>query len=75
MVCATNRRVAMNALRRRLLEDLQRRGLAPKTQQGSLDAVTPLAPHDRRAPDQLSAAELRPYFLYLITETPVAESP
>jgi len=57
-----------------MLEDLQLRGLAPKTQQGYLDAVKHLAYHYRRAPEQLSAEELRPYFLSVITEKPVAES-
>ena len=44
----------MNALRRRMLEDLQLRGLAPKTQQCYLDAVKHLAYHYRRAPDQIT---------------------
>jgi integrase/recombinase XerD len=74
MVCATNRRVAMNALRRRMLEDLPLRGLAPKTQQGSLDAGNHLAYPYRRAPDQSRAEELRQYFLCLLTEKQVAES-
>jgi integrase/recombinase XerD len=64
----------MNALRRRRLEDRQRRGLAPKPQQGYLDAVTHRAHHYRRAPDQLSAEELRPYCLDVSNEKPVAES-
>jgi hypothetical protein len=70
----TNRRMTMTALRRRMLEDLQLHGLAPKTQQCSLDAVKHLAQHYRRAPDQISEGEIRPYFLYLITERQVAES-
>jgi hypothetical protein len=57
-----------------MLEDLQLRGLAPKTQPCDLDAVKPLAHHDRRAPGQISAAELRQYFLYLSNATQVAES-
>ncbi len=64
----------MTALRRRLLEDLQLRGLAPRTQQGSLEAVKHLAQHDRRAPDHMSEEELRHYFLYLLNEKQVAES-
>jgi integrase/recombinase XerD len=43
----------MTTLRRRMLEDLQLRGLAPKTQQGYLEAVKHLAQYYRRAPDQL----------------------
>jgi integrase/recombinase XerD len=64
----------MTALRRRMLEDLQLRGLAPKAQPCSLDAVKHLAQHYRRAPDQISAGESRQYFLYLINARQVAES-
>ena len=64
----------MTALRRRLLEDLQLRGLAPKTQPCDVAAVHQLAQHDQRAPDQISAAELRQYFLFLLPEKQVAES-
>jgi integrase/recombinase XerD len=64
----------MTALRRRMLEDLQLRGLAPRTQQCYLEAVKPLAQHYRRAPDHISEEELRPYFLYLLNEKQVAES-
>jgi integrase/recombinase XerD len=66
--------MTMTALRRRMLEDLQLRGLAPKTQQCYLEAVKHLAQHYRRPPDQLSAGEIRQYFLYLINEKQVAES-
>jgi hypothetical protein len=62
----------MTALRRRMLEDLPRRGLSPRTQQGDLEAVTHLAQDDRRAPDQLSAEAIRPYFLSLINAKQVA---
>ncbi len=65
----------MTALRRRMLEDLQLRGLAPSTPPCDLDAVKHLAQHYRRAPDHLSEAERRPYFLSWLTETQVAASP
>jgi integrase/recombinase XerD len=64
----------MTTLRRRMLEDLQLRGLAPKTQQCYVAAVRQLAHYYRRPPDQLSDAELRQYFLYLRNEKKVAES-
>ena len=63
----------MTARRRRRREDLQLRGVAPKTQQCSLEAVKRLAHYYRRAPDQISAEELRPYFLSWIDEPQVAE--
>jgi integrase/recombinase XerD len=65
----------MTKLRRRMLDDLQLRGLAPKTQEWYLAAVHHLAHHDRRAPDQLSEEEIRQYCLSLSTEKQVAESP
>ena len=64
----------MTALRRRMLEDLPRRGLAPSTQQCYREAVKHLAQHDQRAPDHISEEELGPYFLYLRHEQQVAES-
>jgi integrase/recombinase XerD len=64
----------MTTLRRRMLEDLQLRGLAPTTQQCYLDAVRQLAHHYRRPPDQLRDEELRHYFLFLLNEKKVAES-
>jgi integrase/recombinase XerD len=64
----------MTPLRRRMLEDLQLRGLAPKTQQCYLDAVRQLAHHYHRPPDQLSDEELRQYFLSWRHEKKVAES-
>jgi integrase/recombinase XerD len=66
--------MTMTSLRRRMLEDLQLRGLAPTTQQCYLDAVRQLAHHYRRPPDQLSDEELRQYFLFLRNEKQVAES-
>jgi integrase/recombinase XerD len=66
--------MTMTALRHRMLEDLQLRGLAPKTQPCYLDAVKHLAQHYRRAPDQISEGEIRQDFLYLINEKQVAES-
>jgi integrase/recombinase XerD len=64
----------MTALRRRMAEDLQLRGLAPRAQPCSLDAVKHLAQHYRRAPDHLRGEELRQYFLDLLHAKQVAES-
>jgi hypothetical protein len=63
----------MTTRRRRMLEDLPLRGLAPRTQPCYLDAVTHLAQHDRLAPDHISAAELRQYCLSWLHEQQVAE--
>jgi site-specific recombinase XerD len=56
-----------------MLEDLQLRGLAPRTQQCYVEAVKHLTQHYRRAPDQISEDELRQYFLFLINDKKVAE--
>jgi hypothetical protein len=65
--------MALTARSRRLLEDLQLRGLAPRTQPCDVEAVKHLTQHDRRAPDQIRAEERRQYFLCLINEKKVAE--
>jgi Phage integrase, N-terminal SAM-like domain len=65
----------MTPRRRRMREDVQRRGLAPKTHPCSVAAVHQLAPHDQRPPAQRRAEALRPYFWCLLQEKTVAESP
>jgi integrase/recombinase XerD len=63
----------MTALRRRMREDRPLRGLAPRTPPCSLEAVQHLPQQYRRAPDQMSAEELRPSLLCLINDKTVAE--
>lgn len=58
----------MTRLRQRMLEDMQLRGLAPKTQESFLRVVRQLAEHVGKSPDQISEEELRDYFLYLKNE-------
>lgn len=65
----------MTTRRRRMREDLQLRGLAPKTQPWSVEAVRHRAQDSQRAPDQLSEAELRRSFRFRRNEKTVAESP
>ena len=55
----------MTILRRRMIEDMQLRGLAEKTQDSYLRAVRQLAEYYDKSPDQISEEELRQYFLYL----------
>ena len=62
----------MTALRQRMREDMQLRGLAARTQEAYLAAVRQLAVHYARSPDLLSEDELRQYFLYLRNEKQVA---
>jgi integrase/recombinase XerD len=54
----------MTPLRRRMLEDMQLRGLAPKTQQAYIRAVRQLAEYYDKSPDLISEEELRLYFLF-----------
>jgi integrase/recombinase XerD len=55
----------MTVLRQRMLEDMQLRGLAPKTQEAYVGAVAQLAKYCGKSPELLSEEELRQYFLYL----------
>src|SRR5919197_1832405 len=66
--------MVMTPLRRRMLEDMQLRGLAPKTQQAYIRAVRQLAEYYDKSPDQITEEELRLYFLYLTTEKHLARS-
>ena len=58
----------MTELRRRMDEDMVVRGMAARTRESYLAAVTGLAKHYRRSPDQISNDEVQAYLLYLIRE-------
>ncbi len=58
----------MTPLRQRMIDALQVRGMAVRTQQAYIDAVARLARHYRRAPDVLSADEVQSYLLHLRRE-------
>ena len=55
----------MTELRRRMIQDMELRGLKENTQKAYVDAVKDLAGHYNRSPDLLSEEELRQYFVYL----------
>lgn len=55
----------MTQLRRRMIEDLQLRGLSERTQEVYVRAVRQLAEHYHKSPDRITEEELRDYFLYL----------
>jgi hypothetical protein len=48
-----------------MIEDMQLRGFAERTQEAYLLAVRQLARHYRKSPDQIEEEELRQYFLLL----------
>lgn len=64
----------MTPLRQRMMEDLQLRGLAAKTQDSYLRAVRQLAEHYHKSPDLITEEELRLYFLYLKNDKQVSRS-
>jgi Phage integrase, N-terminal SAM-like domain len=53
----------MTPLRARMMEDMKLAGLAAKTQEVYLQAVSALAKHYRRSPDRLTEEEVRRYLL------------
>jgi integrase/recombinase XerD len=55
----------MTELQKRMIECLQLRGLAPRTQESYVRAVRHLAEHYHKSPDLITEEELRQYFLYL----------
>ncbi|MDQ3007801.1 MAG: site-specific integrase, partial [Chloroflexota bacterium] len=64
----------MNALRQKMIEDMQLHGFAERTQEAYLLAVRQLAKHYRKSPDQINEDELRQYFLFLKNEKHAARS-
>jgi len=57
-----------------MLEDMQLRGLAEKTQEAYLRTVRQLAAFYGKSPDQIDEEELRQYFLYLKNEKKASRS-
>jgi site-specific recombinase XerD len=64
----------MNTLRQRMKEDMELRGLAPRTQECYLRAVRQLAGHFQRSPTELNEEDFRAYFLHLKNEKKLSRS-
>ena len=64
----------MSVLRQKMIEDMQLRGLAVRTQEAYVNAVLQLSRHLKKSPDGIQEQELREYFLYLKNEKQVAGS-
>lgn len=64
----------MTPLRRQMIQDMQLRGLSPRTQRSYVDAVRGIAKFYHQSPDRLSENEIRQFFLHLINEKKAARS-
>jgi integrase/recombinase XerD len=64
----------VSVLRQKMIEDMQLRGLAVRTQEAYVNAVLQLSKHCKKSPDCIDKEELREYFLYLKNEKQVADS-
>ncbi len=64
----------MTVLRQKMIEDIQLRGLSPRTEEAYVRAVRQLAEYCRKSPDKISQEELREYFLYLKNVRKVSRS-
>jgi len=57
-----------------MIEDMQLRGLAARTQEAYVAAVEQLANYYHKPPDEIGEEELRQYLLYLANEKVVSAS-
>ena len=64
----------MSPLRRRMIEDMQIRNLAPNTQRAYVEHVVRFARHFRKSPEHLGPAEIRTYLLHLARDKRLAAS-
>ena len=64
----------MTALRQKMIEDMQLRGFAERTQEAYLSSVRQLVKHYQKPPDQITEDELRGYFLFLKNEKHAARN-
>jgi integrase/recombinase XerD len=64
----------MTPLRRRMIEDMQIRNLAPRTQTSYVEQVDRFARHFRKSPERLGPPEIRAWQIYLAREKGLAAS-
>jgi len=64
----------MTELRRRMTEEIQLRGLSPKTGRSYVDEVGRLARYYNMSPDKITYDQVREYFLYLLNDRKLSRS-
>lgn len=64
----------MTPLRKRMLEDMQLRGLSSHTQRAYTRAVTELASYFNKSPDQLSPEQVRSFLVHLVRQKAASPS-
>ena len=64
----------MTPLRQRMLDALVLRGMAARTQESYIEAVSRLARHYRRSPESLTAEQVQQYLLHLVRERHLARA-
>ena len=64
----------MTPLRRRMIEDMELRNLAPRTVKVYVERVAAFAKHFHKSPELMGPAEIRAYLLHLVQERHVSWS-
>ena len=62
----------MSPLRQKMIDTMVLKGFAARTQETYLYAITQLAKHYRRSPDQLDVGDIERYFVFLLKERGLA---
>jgi hypothetical protein len=65
---------AMKHVKKRMIEDMKLRGLAPRTQDRYLHAIKALAEHHGRPLCRITESQVRKYLLYLVETKEYAKS-
>ena len=64
----------MTELRKRMIEEIQLRGLSPKTGKSYVDEVSKLARYYHMPPDRITYEQVREYFLHLLNGKELSRS-
>ena len=64
----------MGAIRERMIEEMELRGLAPATKRGYLDCCRVFVAHFMKSPEQLGAEQVKAFLVHLVRERRVGPS-